>query len=100
MNGFGPWAAIYKATGSSVGRTGLDVPEDGPGGDKIEVGFELHKAWWGRGLATDGALAALRFGFAHHGAWSASSVSRPRHTSLLAESWRRPDLSTKAHATG
>jgi RimJ/RimL family protein N-acetyltransferase len=50
-----------------VSSDGLDVPEDWPGGDKIEVGFELHKAWWGRGLATEGALAALRFGFEHHG---------------------------------
>jgi RimJ/RimL family protein N-acetyltransferase len=27
------------------------------------VGFELHRAWWGRGLATEGARVAIRFGF-------------------------------------
>ena len=37
-----------------------------PGVDNIEVGFELHRKWWGQGLATEGALAALRFGFEEH----------------------------------
>ncbi|MGH7323683.1 MAG: GNAT family N-acetyltransferase [Candidatus Rokuibacteriota bacterium] len=32
-----------------------------------QVGFELHRGWWSRGLATEGALAALRFGFDQHG---------------------------------
>src|SRR6266404_3883859 len=66
VNGFGPWAAIDKTTGSWIGRVGLDELDDWPGVDKIEVGFELHKAWWGRGLATEGALAALGFGFEQH----------------------------------
>jgi RimJ/RimL family protein N-acetyltransferase len=63
LNGFGPWAATYKATGSWIGKIGLDELTDWPDVHRIEVGFELHKAWWGRGLATEGALAALRFGF-------------------------------------
>jgi RimJ/RimL family protein N-acetyltransferase len=62
-----------------VSSDGLDVPEDWPGGDKIEVGFELHKAWWGRGLATEGALAALRFGFEHHGLERIISVTAASH---------------------
>ena len=66
VNGFGPWAAIDKTTGSWIGRVGLDEVDDWPGVDKIEVGFELHRAWWGRGLATEAALAALRFGFEEH----------------------------------
>lgn len=64
--GFGPWAAVHKATGTWIGRIGLDDLVDWPGVDKIEVGFELHQAWWGKGLATEGALAALRFGFEEH----------------------------------
>jgi len=62
VNGFGPWAAIVKTTGTWIGRIGLDELTDWPEPDKIEVGFELHRAWWGRGLATEGALAALAFG--------------------------------------
>ena len=50
--GFGPWAAIDKAAGQWIGRVGLDELEDWPDVHKIEVGVELHRAWWGRGLAT------------------------------------------------
>lgn len=75
VNGFGPWAAIDKRTGSSIGRIGLDELEDWPGVYTIEVGFELHRAWWGRGLATEGARAALRFGFDQHGVERIISVT-------------------------
>jgi hypothetical protein len=56
-NGFGPWAAIEKQTGRWVGRIGLDELADWPGPHKIEVGWELHRAFWGRGLATEGGRA-------------------------------------------
>jgi hypothetical protein len=56
-NGFGPWAAIEKQTGRWVGRIGLDELPDWPGPHKIEVGWELHREFWGRGLATEGGLA-------------------------------------------
>ena len=79
VNGFGPWAAIDKATGSWIGRVGLDELDDWPGVDKIEVGFELHKAWWGRGLATEGALAALEFGFEQHRLQCIISVTAAVH---------------------
>ena len=48
-NGFGPWAAIEKATGRWVGRIGLDELPDWPGPHKVEVGWELHREFWGRG---------------------------------------------------
>jgi RimJ/RimL family protein N-acetyltransferase len=62
-NGFGPWAAIEKATGLWVGRIGLDELPDWPGPHKVEVGWELHREFWGRGLATEGGLAGVRHGF-------------------------------------
>jgi hypothetical protein len=33
------------------------------GPHKIEVGWELHRAFWGRGLATEGGRASVRYGF-------------------------------------
>lgn len=81
VNGFGPWVAIDKATGAWIGKLGLDHLDDWPGPDKIEVGFDLHKAWWGRGLATEGALAALRFGFEQHGLRRIISVTAAVHAS-------------------
>jgi RimJ/RimL family protein N-acetyltransferase len=80
VNGFGPWAAIDKATGAWVGKVGLDELDDWPEVDKIEVGFELHQAWWGRGLASEGALAALRFGFEQHDLTRIISVTAAAHT--------------------
>jgi RimJ/RimL family protein N-acetyltransferase len=79
VNGFGPWAAIDRHTGSWVGRIGLDELEDWPDVHRIEVGFELHRAWWGRGLATEGALAALRFGFDQCGLDRIISVTAASH---------------------
>lgn len=79
VHGFGPWAAIEKATGCWIGKIGLDELDDWTDVDKIEVGFELHQAWWGRGLATEGALAALSFGFEQHGLERIISVTAASH---------------------
>jgi RimJ/RimL family protein N-acetyltransferase len=79
VNGFGPWAAIDPASGSWIGRIGLDELTEWAGTDKVEVGFELHQAWWGRGLATEGARAALRFGFEQHGLERIISVTAESH---------------------
>jgi len=80
VNAFGPWAAIEKASGCWIGRLGLDELEDWPDIHKIEVGFELHATWWGRGRATEGALAALRLGFEQHGLGRIISVTAAAHT--------------------
>jgi len=59
-NGFGPWAAIEKQTGRWVGRIGLDELADWPGPHKVEVGWELHQEFWGRGAPwlRDGRVGA------------------------------------------
>lgn len=62
-NGFGPWVAIEKATGRWVGRIGLNEIRDWPGPENVEVGWELHQEFWGRGLATEGGRASMRYGF-------------------------------------
>jgi RimJ/RimL family protein N-acetyltransferase len=64
--GFGPFAVFDKMTRTWIGQLGLNHLAHWPGPDKVEVGWELHQAWWGRGLATEGALTALRFGFQEH----------------------------------
>jgi RimJ/RimL family protein N-acetyltransferase len=63
--GYGPWAAIDKQTGQWAGRIGLSLLADWPGPDRWEVGFELAPEYWGRGLATEGARSAIRFGWSH-----------------------------------
>jgi RimJ/RimL family protein N-acetyltransferase len=104
VNGFGPWAALDRASGAWIGRIGLDDLEDWPGTPRIEVGFELHRAWWGRGLATEGALAALRLGFEQHGLARIISVTAAAHAAARrvmekagltyrgTRSWMSPDV--------
>jgi ribosomal-protein-alanine N-acetyltransferase len=77
--GFGPWAAVEKTTGRWVGRIGLNELREWPGPHRIEVGFELLKEFWGRGYATEGALAALAFGFDDHGLARIISATRSDH---------------------
>jgi [ribosomal protein S5]-alanine N-acetyltransferase len=58
--GFGLWAIVERATGEIVG-TVLLVPLDG--GPEIEVGYHLARSAWGRGIATEAARGAIRYGF-------------------------------------
>jgi RimJ/RimL family protein N-acetyltransferase len=62
-HGFGPWAAIDKRTGRWLGQVGLNELPHWPGPAKVEVGWALHPSVWGQGLATEGARAALAYGF-------------------------------------
>src|SRR5215471_470494 len=56
----GPFAAIDKETGAWIGQIGLNHLAYWPGPEKVEVGWELHRRWWGRGPAfrVRGARAA------------------------------------------
>jgi len=63
-HGFGSWAAELKAEGSLIGYIGLSIPSWLPQIlPAVEVGWRLHPAYWGRGLATEGGRASLRHGF-------------------------------------
>lgn len=63
-HGYGMWAVVEKSSGDLIGRIGLMYHKDWPVGDhKIEVGWTLQRSAWGRGLATEGARAALDHGF-------------------------------------
>jgi RimJ/RimL family protein N-acetyltransferase len=77
--GFGPWAALEKASGRWVGRLGLNLLADWPGDDRWEVGYELTPAFWGRGFATEGARRALRFAWEETPLARVISVTNPDH---------------------
>ena len=66
--GFGLFAMELKATGRLIGFVGLSVPSFLPEIlPAVEIGWRLATAQWGQGLATEGARAALAFGFGHVG---------------------------------
>lgn len=59
-DGFSKWAACERETGHLVGRMGLLRHDDWPlSPEPLEVGWVLDRAYWGRGLATEGARAAV-----------------------------------------
>jgi RimJ/RimL family protein N-acetyltransferase/uncharacterized protein (DUF849 family) len=62
--GFGLFALELRATGELAGFTGLSRPEFLPEVmPAVEIGWRLGRRFWGQGLATEAATAALRFGF-------------------------------------
>ena len=60
LRGFGMWAVEEKETGAFVGRIGFAEPGGWPG---FELAWALARRFWGRGYATEGARAALAYGF-------------------------------------
>ncbi len=62
--GFCLWAVELKSTGEFIGFIGLNYT-DWPAHftPAVEVGWRLGSEFWGQGYATEGAKAALNFGF-------------------------------------
>lgn len=58
LRGFGIWAVEERATGVFIGRIGCLEPEGWPG---FEIGYTLARPYWGRGYASEGAAASLRY---------------------------------------
>lgn len=74
--GFGFWALDELATGRLVGAVLLRPL---PGAEEVEVGWHLHPDVWGRGFATEAAVAAVRRGFEVHGLSTVYAVVRPEN---------------------
>ena len=61
---FGLWAVEIPAVAPLVGFIGLAVPRfEAHFTPCVEIGWRLDADHWGRGYATEGARAALEFGF-------------------------------------
>ena len=72
LRGYGLWAVEERATGVFVGRIGFWNPDGWPG---FELGWTLRRPFWGKGYATIGARAALRFAF--------TQLNQPQVISLI-----------------
>lgn len=63
-HGFGPCAAEFRGDGTFIGFIGLSIPSFQTHFTPcVEIGWRLAADYWGRGLATEGARAAVRYGF-------------------------------------
>lgn len=56
----GFWAVEDKETGHLVGGGLLKLLPDN---SEVEVGYHLGPKWWGKGIASEVAIALLRYGF-------------------------------------
>ena len=75
-DGLAHWAAEESASGRLVGRIGLLRHHDWPiEPSPVEVGWTLHRDWWGRGLATEGGHAGVEL-------WRELLVDDPRILSI------------------
>ena len=72
--GLGLWIAEEKPGLAFAGWFALKyIPKT----VEIEVGYRLMKSAWGRGLATEGARAMLRYGFGERGLERIVAVTHP-----------------------
>lgn len=73
LRGFGMWAVAERDRPDAlVGRLGPHQPGGWP---DFEIGWGLARSVWGRGYATEGAAAAMRYAF--------EVLNRPRVISLI-----------------
>jgi ribosomal-protein-alanine N-acetyltransferase len=83
-HGFGWWAVEVPGTAPFIGFIGLSrVPFDAHFTPAVEVGWRLASAHWGKGYATEGARAALEFGFTQLGLAEIVSFTVPANTRSL-----------------
>jgi len=67
-NGYSLWTAELKETGRYVGWVGVTKPYWFPEMMPTpEVGWFIDRVYWGQGLATEGARAAIEFAFSQLG---------------------------------
>jgi RimJ/RimL family protein N-acetyltransferase len=64
LHGFGFWAVELRRSAEFAGFIGLAIPRfDTAFTPCVEIGWRLAHRFWGMGLATEGARAAMRQGF-------------------------------------
>jgi RimJ/RimL family protein N-acetyltransferase len=80
-HGFGLWAVEIHGVAPFAGFIGLSVPAfETHFTPCVEVGWRLARAHWGKGYATEGASATLRFGFERLGLNEIVSFTVPANT--------------------
>jgi ribosomal-protein-alanine N-acetyltransferase len=83
-DGYSNWAACERESGRLIGRIGLFRHHDWPLADRPvpEVGWVLHRDFWGRALATEGGQAGVD-------AWREHLPDEPRLYSFTTPGNRR-----------
>lgn len=74
-DGIGLWAVVLRENGDMIGQAGLTWQE--MNGKRIpEVGYLFNRAYWGKGYATEAAIACKEYGFKQLGLDEIFSIIR------------------------
>jgi RimJ/RimL family protein N-acetyltransferase len=76
LKGYGFFAVEERASGAFVGRVGLFYPATWP---ELELGWTIARPHWGKGYATEAALATRDWGFSALGLKRIASFIRPEN---------------------
>ena len=60
--GFGLWAVVHKKDAKLIGDCGLTL-QSVDGIAELEIGYHISRGYWGRGLATEAAIACREYAF-------------------------------------
>jgi RimJ/RimL family protein N-acetyltransferase len=58
-DGYGRWTVVRSVDGAVLGWCGLRKQASGD----VDLGYRLHRTFWGQGYATEAALVSVRIGF-------------------------------------
>jgi RimJ/RimL family protein N-acetyltransferase len=78
VHGFGLWILRDAAAGDAIGRA-VVRHVDVEGVDEVEVGYGFYPEFWGRGLATEIALACVHIGRVQLRFPSLVAITLPTH---------------------
>ena len=76
QHGFGVWAVTDKQTGKLLGHCGLNFLPNSP---EVEVLYRLDQPYWSQGIATEAAIASLRYGFEEIKLDQIIAITKPEH---------------------
>lgn len=80
--GIGLWVVELKDSHTFVGQCGL-IPQEVDGVAEVEIGYLFVREHWGRGYATEAAIACRDFGFQQLGCSRLISLINPaNHPSI------------------
>ena len=81
-DGFGLWAVVLKETRIMIGQTGLTWQSIG-NTKVLEIGYLFNRAYWGKGYATEAAIACKHHAFSVLNAQEVYSIIRDTNSASM-----------------
>lgn len=77
-HGFGLWAVVDSVSEEVIGDCGITLQKT-PAGLEPEIGYHLWRGFWGKGLATEAAIACRDYAFHNLGLPRVVSITTPEN---------------------